>query len=958
MGAQKISKLIEKSGMCGRATFAIAALTFVFLLLPLRPTAAQSSVGLHWAQEPAPAGPAPAPSPAPIPLPTLDPHATAVPAPVATQWAISGPPTPVVVGTPSATPGSSNPGGVIAPSETGHIVESITRAFYTIIFPVESMEDALRGVFTHFLSGSLEAAESVFAEAVDAIVLSVPDDEVSSYRAPWTGMLRISAALWPLTFVIVLTGAAKESLVTSAPVGFADTKKGLLDWLISVALAAGSLLILTWVNELFQEITQAILVADFGIFGSLDAHAIAGTLLNGAILGGFTALVPFGGLFIAFFFIILAFSVLVSLFLVYVAKYTLLFVLIVIAPFVLTISVLPPTRWLNWTWIRMVLLVSLLGPVNALLLKLASLATIQQAGAMGELNLVPAVVHFFKLMGVLSLLLTVNFTVAKTTFGAVNEVKDRAVDATKQVAGMIVSAVAVGAAALTGAAIGGAAMGGAAVGGGGLAAGGSAAAVGAGRTAAGAQAAASIPTPLAGGVPVPGTVTSAGSQVPANAGSSAMRTATAQIGSRDNAVTSPPSQAPVAGSDAEAQTSVEDGDAGATPGIRGDAGATPGIRGDAGATSGIRGDAGATPGIRGDAGATPGAAQPPAFAGTRTLAMLRATREQRTTMVSRILTPGIRGDPGPRRGALAGALQVGGATLSAVSGSRFGRGAGTAARVGGWMMERKMDREERTGPEGKPAGQPALRSGSTNVWRGMAAGLGASSPAGYAATTGPLSRLEEQYGFDATRNAVQESLGPAIAARRFGNETAPSMATQDGFYTRGPGGQPQADVSAWIGSTVENRLRTMPGGAHTGPRIYPDSPPSAPAASGGLHGGSAPSLLDFRQGAQMAEALGYGSHDQEAIRALASLHHVHRNPGLGFDAGSARATVEAAWRAQSALAGVPHEQPGTARTAFLHDVTQIARDHGHTDEFIYPTPWSNLAARIRADAGIDRQGQE
>ena len=828
----------------------------------------------------------------------------------------------MAVGTPSATPGSSDPGGIIA--------ESITRAFYTIIFPVESMEDALRGVFTHFLSGSLEAAESVFAEAVDAIVLSVPGDEVSSYQAPWTGMLRISAALWPLTFVIVLTGAAKESLITSAPVGFADTKKGLLDWLISVALAAGSLLILTWVNELFQEITQAILVADFGIFRSLDAHAIAGTLLNGTILGGFTALVPFGGLFIAFFFIILAFSVLVSLFLVYVAKYALLFVLIVIAPFVLTISVLPPTRWLNWTWIRMVLLVSLLGPVNALLLKLASLATIQQAGAMGELSLVPAVVHFFKLMGVLSLLLTVNFTVAKTTFGAVSEVKDRAVDATRQVAGMIVTAVAVGATALTGAAIGGAAMGGATVGGGGLAAGGGAAtgsqipASAGGSAAANAGGSASIPANAGGSASIPANAGGSAS-IPANAGGSAMRDVTARIGPRDSAVAPSPSRAPLPGGSG-AQTALVD----STCGTRADPDAADAQGNPEAADSNDEQGLGHRRAAVAQYSPLDSAAPPDA--------PLDSTRDQPT---------------GRGQGRIAGALQMGGATLSAMSGSRLGRGAGTAARAAGWMMERQMDREARAGPGGKPAGQPASRTGSTNVWRGMAAGLGASSPAGYAAATGPLSRLEEQYGFDAARSAAQESLGPAIAARRFGNETAPSMALQDGFFTRGPDGQPQADVSAWIGSTVENRLRTMPGGAHTGPRIYPASPPSAPAAPGGA--GPAPSLLDFRQGAQMAEALGYGSHDQEAIRALASLHHVHRNPRLGFDAGSARATVEAAWRARSAPAGAIRPDGGLARehlhavrAAFLHDLSQIARDHGHTDEFIYPTPWSNLAARMRA----------
>ena len=400
-----------------------------------------------------------------------------------------------------------------------------------------------------------------------------------------------------------------------------------------------------------------------------------------------------------------------------------------------------------------------------------------------------------------------------------------------------------------------------------------------------------------------------------------MRNATAQIGNTDSSISPPASHTPAPDGNAEAQTAVEDGDS--VPNIRRDS--APTIPGDS------------APDMRGDFAAGRTAADEGSTQGGSTDDKADSSDEQ---------------ESGPRRGALVGALQVGGATLSATSGNRFARGAGTAARVAGWMMERKMDREARAGLGGKPAGRSASRTGSTNAWRGMAAGLGASSPAGYAAATGPLSRLEEQYGSDAVRSAAQESLGPAIAARRFGNETAPSMATQDGFYTRGPAGQPQPDVSAWIGSTVENRLRTMPGGAHSGPRIYPDSPPSAPAAPGGA--GPTPSLLDFRQGAQMAEALGYGSHDQQATRALASLHHVHRSPRLGFDAGSARDTVEAAWTARSALAGVAGEQMAAARAAFLHDVSQIAQDHGHTDEFIYPTPWSNLAARIRADAGIDQ----
>ncbi len=919
MSGYWVSRLVQKMGL------ALAVLTL--LLVPLPATAGESSArpgggpwtahalrGAIWLPRdpaglsperlaapgdarqnptPMPAGPPPT-SPVPTPRPTLDPHATAVPAPVATQWATAGRPTPVVAGTPTAT---AQPGGV---------VPSITRAFYTILFPVESLEDALRGVMSRFLSGSTAAAEAVFAEAVDAIVFSALQDEEPAVRAPWTGMLKLSAALWPLTFVIVLAGAARESLSSSAPVGFAETKHGLLDWLISVALAAGSLAILTSVGALFREVTRTVLVADWGVLRSLDAHAIAGTLLNSAILGGLTALSPFGGMLVAFFFIILALSVLISLVLVTVARSTLLFILIALAPLVLTIGVLPPTRWLNWTWTRMVLLASLLGPANALLLKLASLAAIQQAGAMGELSLMAAVVHFFKLLGVLSLLLTLNYTVAKTTFGAVNEVKDRAVGATRQVAGMVVTAAAVGAAAL----------GGAAIGAGGLAAGTAAGGGGAG---------------AAAGAAGSGTLAQAGAT--ASAGSQAMRSAVAQMGA--SAASRPPGPAGSGSPSGQSGAGLTSGP-GATrhspaPGAGGiQAGtATSNSPGETAPNAGA--PSGTLPAGSPDSPAN-ASGQPPAATGGATARP--AGREAGT------------------RGArsLAGALQVGGASLSTMSGSRLGRGTGTAARVAGWMMERQIDRESRAGPAGREDSAAGTRQSGRGGWSDLASGLGALSPAGAASVTSPLARLAEQYGAGAVRSAAGEALGPAVAAHQFAGESAPSMAIQDGFYTRDAAGQPQADISAWIGATVENRLRTMPGGSRSGPRLYPAGPPSAPAATHGVD--LAPSPVDYRQGAQMAEALGYGPGDQEALRGLAALHHLHRNPQHGFDARAARATVEAAWSAGPAA---PGGEPAAARGAFLSAVEEMARDRGHAPAggggAPYPTPWRNLAARIRAEAG-------
>ena len=93
-----------------------------------------------------------------------------------------------------------------------------------------------------------------------------------------------------------------------------------------------------------------------------------------------------GGIFFAIFYLTLGFTVLTCLVGAYVARYALMFALICLAPLTITLGVLPPARWLSWSWLRGYVIVGLIAPVNALLMRAAALVYIAAGTDIGKEN--------------------------------------------------------------------------------------------------------------------------------------------------------------------------------------------------------------------------------------------------------------------------------------------------------------------------------------------------------------------------------------------------------------------------------------------------------------------------------------------------------------------------------------------------------------------------------------------
>jgi len=92
-------------------------------------------------------------------------------------------------------------------------------------------------------------------------------------------------------------------------------------------------------------------------------------------------------------------------------------------------------RWLFWLWLKGLVPMLLLGPANALLLKLAHVAAVSGLGEIGSLF---GGVKFLTAAAVLSVLLTIDCAVIKGVFGAIGEIAGKAKATAQQiVAGLV-----------------------------------------------------------------------------------------------------------------------------------------------------------------------------------------------------------------------------------------------------------------------------------------------------------------------------------------------------------------------------------------------------------------------------------------------------------------------------------------------------------------------------------------
>ncbi len=351
----------------------------------------------------------------------------------------------------------------------GNIFQNITQL---INFPFASLVEALQTAMQEILRAAMSPLQSMF-ESVLSLWLQNPGILSDGNAAlpgwdlmqdAWQFMYSIAIAFWPLTLAVVAAIAAKDA-VAAATWGLGDLKTALGTWFAAVLLSATSL----WWMDLANNLSNAI--TSYVLYNFAGPQFFPGTFMVffTVILPGLFLAFPLAGIILIIFLLILAITIFIALTFAIIARLVLMYLLVALGPLAIILGVLPPLRFVTQMWTRGLLLVLALGPIDALLLKLA-FNVAQYASSAPPLQ---AVAAFIGVFGLLSILITINFTLVKTVFGAVIAVANQTMRAVQAVGQMVVAGALLMSGAGAGVALGGTAAGGTASGGSGGGIGGS-----------------------------------------------------------------------------------------------------------------------------------------------------------------------------------------------------------------------------------------------------------------------------------------------------------------------------------------------------------------------------------------------------------------------------------------------------------------------------------------------------
>ncbi|MBI5933858.1 MAG: hypothetical protein HY867_09135 [Chloroflexi bacterium] len=331
--------------------------------------------------------------------------------------------------TPSPTPTPDGGGGT-----------SITEIFYHLVFPAETISQALANIFNKAVEIEINAMSEEVARWTSVIGEIIQAPSQGDYSKVAQSSLPVAAALAPALFLLRLGLYHWGRLL-------GDDDSGLRvvgDWVTAgaLAVAAGPLLDLIvqlgwWmVGKVIGE--TAALAVEF--VQSTTATSVTLGIANLTFLGSLItialalgSLVAIGGMLFAF-----------------ASANAVLFVLAVLGPTLAIASVLPQATWLRALWLKAVIVIALL-PVAAGGVFKAGLAASTYLGQQGLLS---AVIRVIWLWGATGLLLSIAGILGKMTITTTADAVGKLFQAVKQVAS-IAALAASGVGAAGGAAAGG-----------------------------------------------------------------------------------------------------------------------------------------------------------------------------------------------------------------------------------------------------------------------------------------------------------------------------------------------------------------------------------------------------------------------------------------------------------------------------------------------------------------------
>jgi hypothetical protein len=347
--------------------------------------------------------------------------------------------------------------------EEGGLIQRIQQTTTHILqFPFETLRESLTNTFlsmsVELFTGdkdkelkSTDAKVNPIMElgkAVDSALdwmFSGEDIIEETSKNAWLIMLRVALVLVPLTLILTIVTSMQDG-VTSVS-GYANTREAILEWVIAIALMASSYWLITWASSLTQSVAVALaqglasaakhqFVSDGGFsFGQY----LFTTISNGWLLS--VASSPIITIFLIFFSMISAVTLAGSIIMAALSREIVLVLLTATAPVIYVIGSLHPFRWLKGLWTKILVTILLLPVINVLLIGLGAQMMASTFG--NPSGVVRTIIGIMLLLGLMSVLITVNGMAGKMVYGSVMEIAKQAGQATMGVVTMAASAVGV-----------------------------------------------------------------------------------------------------------------------------------------------------------------------------------------------------------------------------------------------------------------------------------------------------------------------------------------------------------------------------------------------------------------------------------------------------------------------------------------------------------------------------------
>ena len=357
---------------------------------------------------------------------------------------LTGNESPVYDTTPSPTP-TVTP----TPPDDGGGGSVISQIFHHLVFPAETISEALTGIFNKAAEKETRQMSEEVARWTGVMGEIIQAPSQGDYNRVAQSSLPVAAALAPALFLLRLALYHWGRLLGDDDAGL----RVVGDWVTAGALAivAGPFL------DLVIRLGWWMVGKVVGETGLLAMEFVKSTTATSAVLG-LTNLTFLGGL-ISIGLSLGSLLAIAGLLFAFASSNAVLFILAVLAPPVAIASVLPQVRWLRSLWIKAVLLIALLPVVAGGVFK----AGLSASYMFDKQGLLSAVIRVIWLFGATGLLLSLAGILSKMTLTASVDALGGMVKAAKQIVSIgALAASGVGAAAGAGAGAAGAAGAGAA----------------------------------------------------------------------------------------------------------------------------------------------------------------------------------------------------------------------------------------------------------------------------------------------------------------------------------------------------------------------------------------------------------------------------------------------------------------------------------------------------------------